>query len=660
MTAEHAGIICRQLGFDDGKLATVSSGTGNVWLRLRDSCSLAHIQACPRYGFGMTHCGHGHDIGIYCYDITNASCEAPAALTGHFGHLRSFGHPTTQYGPNLNCTWWITVPEGFAVRLTFTDFSLEDSVDCENDYVEVRDIGMGSFENWTSAAVIGRYCGATNPGTLTSTTNRLVVHFRSNEATSSGGMAAYFSSDCSGATVWNKVNNTSDLSGTDFMIRSINNASNCLLECDHHQFCFKVYYDATNETCYMKMATFYGRNISLSGLELETYEKKCINGHQWTTQDNRAIRSEELAVEYTSNVDNCLASCRMRPTCLAIDYSASSKKCTLHSVNSADTSLTLESSTVYHETTVPKTCAEVLANNGTSGWYGLKVATGQLVFTYCDALRFGGGWTLLMAKRARSCTSPVSELPVSQYSLLESEFSILQELLRFKDRTLVDYYELLLEDSGRQWNSTWMVPNTMSDYNDVTVTSFEGVTSMLGMARGHIQSLAHISAISNISGLPYIGENCSSPVTDASNTIFLWMRTPTTANKDKKCMINVCANGGHCRYENGNTTCTCAKGFYGEKCEHSLPSVTAQFKKLPDTAVRFADITKTKVSTRVLDCMSFCVLHGCSGFYWQPKTEVKPMNCELLSEQLFGSLLYSEVHRDVYVRLQEGDIDWEQ
>ena len=57
-------------------------------------------------------------------------------LSGQGGVVVSPGYPDN-YPNNSVCVWTITGREGDRIRLTFTDFALEDSLNCQLDSLEV-------------------------------------------------------------------------------------------------------------------------------------------------------------------------------------------------------------------------------------------------------------------------------------------------------------------------------------------------------------------------------------------------------------------------------------------------------------------------------------------------------------------------------------------
>uniref|UniRef100_UPI0037E9C1BC procollagen C-endopeptidase enhancer b n=1 Tax=Semicossyphus pulcher TaxID=241346 RepID=UPI0037E9C1BC len=115
----------------------------------------------------------------------------PVFLCG--GHLvtdsdivASEGFPSA-YKPNSKCTWYITVPEGHVVMLSFRLFDMEPDPTCRYDYLDVY--------NGHSRLVqkLGRFCGTFRPGALISTSNTMMLEMVSDEATGGRGFLAAFS-----------------------------------------------------------------------------------------------------------------------------------------------------------------------------------------------------------------------------------------------------------------------------------------------------------------------------------------------------------------------------------------------------------------------------------------------------------------------------------
>lgn len=65
-----ASVVCRQLGFAEGKGvkgAKFGRGKGPVWLdNLRCIGNESRLQDCPHNSYAVQNCNHGEDAGVYC------------------------------------------------------------------------------------------------------------------------------------------------------------------------------------------------------------------------------------------------------------------------------------------------------------------------------------------------------------------------------------------------------------------------------------------------------------------------------------------------------------------------------------------------------------------------------------------------------------------
>ncbi|KPP71408.1 procollagen C-endopeptidase enhancer b-like [Scleropages formosus] len=102
------------------------------------------------------------------------------------GYLASEDFPS-HYKPNRKCTWYITVPDGHVVMLSFRIFDLEADPLCRYDYLEVYN------GHSRTAQRLGRFCGTFRPGALISTSNKMMVEMVSDSSTGGRGFLAYFS-----------------------------------------------------------------------------------------------------------------------------------------------------------------------------------------------------------------------------------------------------------------------------------------------------------------------------------------------------------------------------------------------------------------------------------------------------------------------------------
>ena len=103
-----------------------------------------------------------------------------------------FGTPKVgikNYPASFDWQWYLIVPEGRQVQITFDTFELEQSENCKNDYLEVRE-AIFRYPNLL-LNIVGVYgailakpmCGSTKPSTIQSSGNMVWVHFKSNSNT---------------------------------------------------------------------------------------------------------------------------------------------------------------------------------------------------------------------------------------------------------------------------------------------------------------------------------------------------------------------------------------------------------------------------------------------------------------------------------------------
>merc|ERR1712112_217696 len=91
-------------------------------------------------------------------------------VPGVSGTVKSENYPSN-YDNRLDKTYNIEVGSGKKIKITFDDLDIENHASCGYDYVMVKDSN--------GAALVGKTCGTTKPGVVTSTTNKVEVIFHS-------------------------------------------------------------------------------------------------------------------------------------------------------------------------------------------------------------------------------------------------------------------------------------------------------------------------------------------------------------------------------------------------------------------------------------------------------------------------------------------------
>lgn len=110
-----------------------------------------------------------------------------ATITTCSGTFYDAGGPSSNYGNNLNQTMvFKTSVPGNQLQVNFTEFALENSTSCTNDYLTIHN-GLTPF-----SPVIGTWCGNDSPGIITSdnVNGALTFVFRSNNSVNASGWAA--------------------------------------------------------------------------------------------------------------------------------------------------------------------------------------------------------------------------------------------------------------------------------------------------------------------------------------------------------------------------------------------------------------------------------------------------------------------------------------
>uniref|UniRef100_A0A8C9YW27 CUB domain containing protein 2 n=1 Tax=Sander lucioperca TaxID=283035 RepID=A0A8C9YW27_SANLU len=139
-------------------------------------------------------CYHAHNDNAICLCL--AVCfPSPldmcgGVLTGLSGVISSPGYPQ-EYSNNADCSWAIHVSNTSVVTLVFLDFQLENNEGCNFDFVALFDGPTVTHRH------LGKYCGADKPPNIVTTSNHLLVIFKSDFNIGGRGFKAYYySAEC--------------------------------------------------------------------------------------------------------------------------------------------------------------------------------------------------------------------------------------------------------------------------------------------------------------------------------------------------------------------------------------------------------------------------------------------------------------------------------
>lgn len=158
----------------------------SVYLRLKTDDSIEHS------GINISFIAVSESPGSGKQTFLNVS--SGQISTPKFGSMN--------YSANFNWEWYLLAPEGHQIQIKFESFELEQSDDCQNDYLEIREAYHPDPNNpirirGVSGAVLARpMCGKKIPREIHSAGNMVWVHFRSdyNPTTTYKGFKATFTS----------------------------------------------------------------------------------------------------------------------------------------------------------------------------------------------------------------------------------------------------------------------------------------------------------------------------------------------------------------------------------------------------------------------------------------------------------------------------------
>lgn len=166
----------------DRKYDSVSGST--LYIRFVSDDTVHHT------GFDLTFIARSIEVGEKNY------------LNATEDETIEFGTPKVDiknYPSSYAEQWFLIVPEGRKVQIDFDIFELEDSEDCENDYVEFREASIEvddpkKITGRPGPILTSRLCGSTKPNSILSQGNMVWVQFMSdgNSTTVYKGFKASF------------------------------------------------------------------------------------------------------------------------------------------------------------------------------------------------------------------------------------------------------------------------------------------------------------------------------------------------------------------------------------------------------------------------------------------------------------------------------------
>ncbi|XP_040188615.1 embryonic protein UVS.2-like [Rana temporaria] len=110
------------------------------------------------------------------FQATYSSVQCGGTFFNSQGNFTSPGYPE-YYNPDMNCNFTIKAPVGYKIALTISDFHLESSGLCENDYLKLFMDGKQT----------GPFCGDRTIPVYYSKGNSMVLEFHSDDSTVAKG-----------------------------------------------------------------------------------------------------------------------------------------------------------------------------------------------------------------------------------------------------------------------------------------------------------------------------------------------------------------------------------------------------------------------------------------------------------------------------------------
>ncbi|XP_075232242.1 cubilin [Lycorma delicatula] len=132
------------------------------------------------------------------YNVVSGTPGCGGILPGPSGDIKSSLIQTNGnenvygYDRNLYCEWVIQLPKTDKIKITFNKFSLEDSITCAFDFLQVND-GRGE-----DSPLLGRWCGSNMPPVLFSSSNIATVIFSTDFTFSGEGFSLHYETVCGG------------------------------------------------------------------------------------------------------------------------------------------------------------------------------------------------------------------------------------------------------------------------------------------------------------------------------------------------------------------------------------------------------------------------------------------------------------------------------
>jgi len=194
---EDAISKCHVVARDQGYTIFAVGNKGQCWAGDENSYQeYGQLKSCPAGGKGRYAVIHVYQIVRSAALPTTAPPPPPTTIPeecgGYLfdkkGTISSPGYPS-HYPVNRQCTWVIQAQDNHPIRVKVTGFQLEHHIDCNYDYLEVRNGGS------PISPLIGKYCGSDAIKTFSSSSHALFIRFVSDSHETHPGFSLEFDED---------------------------------------------------------------------------------------------------------------------------------------------------------------------------------------------------------------------------------------------------------------------------------------------------------------------------------------------------------------------------------------------------------------------------------------------------------------------------------
>lgn len=182
---------CHVVARDQGYAVFAVGNSGQCWAgSAEDYQKYGQPSSCPENGKGSY--GVIHVYSIAPPTTTPAPTTIPEECGGHIweqsGTIRSPGYPN-KYPTDRQCSWVIYATDNQPIRIKVSDFNLEHHIDCNYDYLELRNGGS------PRSPLIGKFCGDDAINTFSSSSDAVFIRFVSDSLSTHPGFSLTFDAD---------------------------------------------------------------------------------------------------------------------------------------------------------------------------------------------------------------------------------------------------------------------------------------------------------------------------------------------------------------------------------------------------------------------------------------------------------------------------------